>query len=198
MALSVMAAPASAAEQAPERIAYQAVINDYASAAKERDFMASIADHPYASSAFLYYLDDKTIDGYVITDIDGNGVEELVIGPCDGYAVQVYAFDGTAPQPVFADVSPDSQWKVLQDGTIIRHWTISDTSGGFAAYTMNEAGTGLLDSQPAYIYDMDPDSEEVQNGLTAPFSWEEYDQHSYLFKTGKDVFSDSVTPFPEV
>lgn len=106
------------------------------------------------------YYDDVSIIGYAYMDVDNNGVEELLIGDCEGHEIfDIYTVVDGMPYLV-CQSSERSWYSVCTNGSIACEGAGSASAYSLCYYTLTNSGN--LDLSEAVLYDSDiPDDVEA-------------------------------------
>ncbi len=133
------------------------------------------------SSSFSYVLaahNDYETPGWLVQDLDGNGVEELIFGAnTDGVIYNIYTLsDGAAVQ--ILNGWNRSRYYLCEDGSIANQWSSGAFYWGHAYYTY--AGTELT-LKEAVLY--------LENTETAETPW--------FYSTQNAEFTEDAEPISE-
>ena len=131
-------------------------INETAhSAYKEivKDYVLKVSDPNYPRSYGIDYdpvivLKNQNNDkvNYLVTDLNDDGVDELLIGSQDNFVYVVYTFDGKKAVNLFDNKIPFGLrpgLTIFKDGTLQVHWGSSAYISSEMTYRINYSRTGL-------------------------------------------------------
>lgn len=131
-------------------------INETAhSAYKEivKDYVLKVSDPNYPRSYGIDYdpvivLKNQNNDkvNYLVTDLNDDGVDELMIGSQDNFVYVVYTFDGKKAVNLFDNKIPFGLrpgLTIFKDGTLQVHWGSSAYISSEMTYRINYSRTGL-------------------------------------------------------
>lgn len=131
-------------------------INETAhSAYKEivKDYVLKVSDPNYQQGSGVDYdpvivLKNQNNNkvNYLVTDLNDDGVDELLIGSQDNYVYVVYTFDGKKAVNLFNNKIPFGLrpgLTIFKDGTLQVHWGSSAYISSEMTYRINYSRTGL-------------------------------------------------------
>lgn len=131
-------------------------INETAhSAYKEivKDYVLKVSDPNYQQGSGVDYdpvmvLKNQNNDkvNYLVTDLNDDGVDELLIGSQDNYVYVVYTFDGKKAVNLFDNKIPFGLrpgLTIFKDGSLQVHWGSSAYISSEMTYRINYSRTGL-------------------------------------------------------
>lgn len=131
-------------------------INETAhSAYKEivKDYVLKVSDPNYQQGSGVDYDPVMVLKNqnnnkvnYLVTDLNDDGVDELLIGSQDNYVYVVYTFDGKKAVNLFNNKIPFGLrpgLTIFKDGTLQVHWGSSAYISSEMTYRINYSRTGL-------------------------------------------------------
>lgn len=131
-------------------------INETAhSAYKEivKDYVLKVSDPNYQQGSGVDYDPVMVLKNqnnnkvnYLVTDLNDDGVDELLIGSQDNYVYVVYTFDGKKAVNLFDNKIPFGLrpgLTIFKDGTLQVHWGSSAYISSEMTYRINYSRTGL-------------------------------------------------------
>ena len=145
---------------------YQEVINEYRSAYDnfelyQEDSSAFMENYPLVNVNALIepYLSSIDLTFFsAIKDINGDNVDELIVGVDAEHPNSIYTFYGGQIIPLINDIGERSYINIYDDGTIYRHDSGGASFSIDTIYEINESGDGLSTiKQFEADWDRDPD-----------------------------------------
>lgn len=169
--------------------AYRAVLNEYRAICSmtrdEYDSQYKESDYPYVNQLMMryYHIYGGMQIVYVLYDIDGNGVNELLIGNGNvdkASIIGLYAFDGEKAVTLNNTAGERQSVKVHTDGTIKIQNSESASSTSTKYYRLDASGSKLTEVSAGSLV-------EIQN-----FEWKMFDTFDDTDEHPDGGFNESI------
>lgn len=124
--------------------AYKEIVKDYVLKVSDPNYQQGSAIDYDPVMVLKNYNDNKV--NYLVTDLNDDGVDELLIGSQDNSIYVVYTFDGKKAVNLFNNKIPFGLrpgLTIFKDGTLQVHWGSSAYISSEMTYRINYSRTGL-------------------------------------------------------
>lgn len=144
MSTSVLALPVLA-DGREELAAYRDIIAQYQNALEDDDFEAHTEQYRNLVPDFTMSKDH--ILGYVLYDVDNNGILELLIMNDKKEPLDIFTYkDGAAVRAIPFAAEGGASWTVLKNGTLLLILQVGETNGSIELWDL------LVDEDPVFYY----------------------------------------------
>lgn len=124
--------------------AYKEIVKDYVLKVSDPNYQQGSGVDYDPVMVLKNYNNNKV--NYLVTDLNDDGVDELLIGSQDNYVYVVYTFDGKKAVNLFNNKIPFGLrpgLTIFKDGTLQVHWGSSAYISSEMTYRINYSRTGL-------------------------------------------------------
>lgn len=124
--------------------AYKEIVKDYVLKVSDSNYQQGSGVDYDPVMVLKNYNNNKV--NYLVTDLNDDGVDELLIGSQDNYVYVVYTFDGKKAVNLFNNKIPFGLrpgLTIFKDGTLQVHWGSSAYISSEMTYRINYSRTGL-------------------------------------------------------